>query len=261
MLKARFIPTILISDGRVIKTRGFQNPVHIGDPVNAVTVFSELGADEILVLDIDVSRQKSSPSFALLERLARQTSVPIGYGGGIRTVDDAINIIRLGFEKIIINSAAVSDPSLITKVSDILGSQAVVGGIDVLTNKNTYEVVINSGTSLTGMVARSHAENLVALGCGELFVNNIQRDGCWTGYDLQLTKEIAETVAVPLICCGGAGSYSDLVLAIEKGRVSAAASGSLMLFKGEGEGVVLNYPDWNTLPRLNVVGTSKVNHE
>lgn len=261
MVKARFIPTILISNGRVVKTREFRDPVHIGDPVNAVTVFSELGADEILVLDIDASRQESSPPFALLERLARQTHVPIGYGGGVRTLDDAKKIIQFGFEKIVINSAVLSEPSLITRVSEMLGSQAIVGGIDVILRDNNYEVAIKSGTSMTGLDAFSHAESLIALGCGELLVNDIRRDGRWTGYDLQLIRQISETVSVPIICCGGASSYNDLVVAIETGGASAAASGSVMLFMREGEGVVLNYPDWNRLPRPNADGTLKANHE
>lgn len=261
MVKARFIPTILISDGRVIKTRRFQNPVYIGDPVNAVTVFSELGADEILVLDIDASRQGSAPPFALLERLARQTSVPIGYGGGVRTENEAKKIIRMGFEKIVINSGALSDPTLITRITEILGTQAVVGGLDVTINKNNYEVVIKSGTSMTGIDASVHAENLVSLGCGELLVNDILRDGSWAGYDLKLIKQISEAVSVPVICCGGARNYNDLIQAIEVGGASAAASGSLLVFNGEGEGVVLSYPDWDTLPRPNTSGTSKTSHE
>jgi len=243
MLRARVIPCLLLHQGGLYKTIKFQKPKYIGDPINAVRIFNDKEVDELIVLDIDVTIEDRPIDFALIERIAAQCFMPVGYGGGVRTVEDARRLFSLGVEKIVINSAAVEKPDLISELSRTFGAQAVVISIDV--NRRAFsgrqEVFIRGGRKGTGLDPVKHAMKMEELGAGEIFINAIYKDGTMSGYDIALIKSISSAVSVPVIASGGAASSDDIVRAIKQGGASAAAAGALFVYQSRGAGVLINY--------------------
>lgn len=241
MMKKRVIPCLLLQGNGLYKTRRFKKPVYIGDPINAVRIFSEKEADELVMLDIDASRHNQEPNYRLIEEVAGEAFMPLAYGGGIRTLEHAKTIIGLGIEKVVINSHAVDKPHLIREIADIFGSQAVIGAMDYKAGwMRKNQVYAFSGSKKTGLDPLQHAQNLVAQGAGEIFLNSIDRDGEMNGFDLDLIQSVAEAIDVPLIGCGGAGSYDDLRAALKAGA-SAVSAGSIFVFKGKHKAVLINY--------------------
>jgi cyclase len=243
MYRARVIPCLLIRDGGLVKTRKFKDPVYVGDPVNAVRIFSEKEVDELVVLDIDASRQGSGPNFELVAEIAGECFMPVAYGGGITSLEQVQKLIRCGVEKVVINSVATRDMSVITEASRVFGSQAIVAGVDVRrTLFGAYKVMAKSASVETSLDFEQHVQALAAAGAGELFVNNIDRDGMMSGYDLDLIRKVAGAVAVPVVACGGAGSVEHLVAAVKEGGASAASAGSFFVFQGKHRAVLISYP-------------------
>jgi len=241
MITKRVIPCLLLKGNGLYKTRRFKSPTYIGDPVNAVRIFNEKEADEIVLLDIDASRHDQAPNYRLIEEVAGEAFMPLAYGGGIQSVDQVERIISLGIEKVVINSSVYSNSDLIRKTVDLFGSQAVVGAIDYKTSFLRGKVVCShGGKKRQSLTPLAHAKDLRALGVGEVFLNSIDRDGEMTGFDLELIKSIANEIDVPLVCCGGAGSYADIQAAFDHGA-SAVSAGSLFVFKGKHKAVLINY--------------------
>lgn len=241
MITKRVIPCLLLKGNGLYKTRRFKNPIYIGDPVNAVRIFNEKEADELVILDIDASQNKKTPNYRLIEEVAGEAFMPIAYGGGIQSIDQVQRIIGSGIEKVVINSALFGSSNLISQIVDLFGSQAVVGAIDYRTSFLGKRVVYShSGRKKQSLDPIVYAKNLTELGVGEVFINSIDRDGVMTGFDLELIKLIANEINVPLVCCGGAGSYADLQKAFDNGA-SAVSAGSLFVFKGKHKAVLINY--------------------
>lgn len=243
-MSARVIPCLLLRGRGLVKTRKFKDPVYIGDPVNAVRIFSEKEVDELVLLDIDASRFGRDPDYELIAEISGECFMPVAYGGGIRSLSQARKLIRAGIEKIVINSAAVESTAVIGEIADVFGSQAVVGSIDARrTFLGGHRVAVRSGTQDTRLNPEDHAEALEAAGAGEIFLNSIDCDGQMQGFDLQLIQKVTAKVNVPVVACGGAGLVLHLRQALREGGASAVAAGSMFVFHGKRRAVLINYPD------------------
>jgi imidazole glycerol-phosphate synthase subunit HisF len=243
MYRARVIPCLLLRGYGLIKTRKFKDPVYIGDPINAVRIFSEKEVDELVILDVDASREGREPNYELIAEIAGECFMPVAYGGGIRTLEQVRHLIRSGVEKVVINSAACESTQVIADASQIFGSQAVVAGVDVRKAiVGGYNVVSKSASVRTGLKLEEHVQRLVEEGAGEIFLNSVDRDGTMAGYDLDLIRRVTRQVNVPVVACGGAGSIDHLREAVRDAGASAVAAGSMFVFHGKHRAVLINYP-------------------
>ena len=241
MRRARVIPCLLIQGNGLVKTRKFKDPVYVGDPVNAMRIFSDKEADEIVVLDIDASKNGVEPNYELIAEMAGEAFMPMAYGGGVTSVEQVRRLIRCGIEKVVINSAAVGSLEWIREAVGIYGSQAIVGGVDVKkTLLGGYRVVIRSAIVEAPVDLDRHISNLVSVGVGEIFVSSVDRDGSMAGYDLQLIRRVTKGINVPIVVCGGAGTINHLAEGVRNGA-SAVAAGSMFVFHGKHRAVLISY--------------------
>lgn len=245
MLRPRIIPCLLIRDKGLVKTVRFSNHKYVGDPINAVRIFNEKEADELIVLDIDATIKNSEPDFKMIGHLASECRMPLCYGGGINTVKQAKTIIGLGVEKVAISSAIIKNPELVRDISKEIGSQSVVVVLDVNRHKfnGNYEIYTHNGKIKTNNCPVEFARKVESLGAGEIVINSIDRDGEMKGYDLNLARRVRESVTIPMTILGGAGSLNDIGNLINNFGLIGAAAGSLFVFKGVYKAVLINYPD------------------
>lgn len=245
MLRSRVIPCLLVHNKGLVKTVQFKNPKYVGDPINAVKIFNEKEVDELIVLDIDASKEQRGPNFSLIEKLAIECRMPFCYGGGVISAEDAKKIINLGAEKVALSSAVINDISLAGRIGQSVGVQSVVVILDVLKQglfKSEYEIVINNGTKKTGIKVQEFVSNLNKIGVGEIVINSIDKDGTMSGYDFKLARQVRDNCDVPLTILGGAGSLEDVKSLINEFNIIGAAAGSLFVFKGKYKAVLINYP-------------------
>ena len=242
---------LLLAEGRLIKTRGFSRPEYVGDPLNTAKIFSELEADELIVLDVEASKRGAQPDFQMIEELATQCAMPLCVGGGIRTIQDARTILGLGVEKISLQSGALSDPTLIRNLSSEFGSQAIVASIDVKRNQWGKLRLFDASTGKTlSLDWKEHMKWVVAEGAGEVFLTSVNREGSMEGADLQLIKDASLLVDVPLVAHGGIGSLKDVSDALAAGA-NAVAAGSFLVFHGPHRAVLISYPILGEREELN----------
>ena len=250
MLRTRVIPCLLLRGAGLVKTVRFKDPKYVGDPINAIKIFNDKEVDELILLDISATREGRGPAFSVIEEVASECFMPLAYGGGIRSVEDARCILKLGVEKVVFNSTAWGDPAVLKEATREFGSQAVVASIDVRRKLfGRYEVCIHSGKVGTGMDPLEYARRMEALGVGEIFLNAIDRDGMMQGYDIELIAKVTAAVGIPVIASGGAGSIGDFSAAVLQGRASAVAAGSLFVFHGPHRAVLITYPPRAELER------------
>lgn len=243
MLRPRIIPCLLIQKKGLVKTVKFGPGKYVGDPINAVKIFNEKEADELIVLDIDATVKGAEPDFTLIQKLAAECRMPLCYGGGIKTVEQAKRIIGLGVEKVAISSSALADPDLITAIAAEIGSQSVVVVLDVKKSFfGKYEVYTHNGQKGTGRSPVDLARLAESLGAGEIVLNSIDLDGQMKGYDIDLAKKVREAISLPMSVLGGAGSLDDIGKLIRTCGVVGASAGSLFVFKGSYRAVLINYP-------------------
>jgi cyclase len=234
---------LLLKQNGLVKT--------VGDPINAVKIFNEKEVDEIIFLDITATIEKRRPNFQLIEDIASEAFMPFAYGGGIRDLSDVQQLFSLGVEKIILNTCAIENPTLITKISEIYGSQSVVISIDVgQTLFGKYEVFTHGGRVNTKLDPVEVAKKAQCLGAGEIFINSIDKDGTLSGYDIKLVKRISDVVGVPVIACGGASCLNDFALAVKEGNASAVSAGSFFVFHGKHKAVLITYPSTKELETI-----------
>lgn len=251
MIRTRVIPCLLLKNEGLVKTVKFRNQTYVGDPINTVRIFNDKEVDELVFLDISATREKRRLNFRLMEHVASECFMPLGYGGGVSSVEDMKALFSIGMEKVIINSCAVSDQKLIEKAADQFGSQSVVVSIDVKKDwLGRYRVFIDGGRTNTGLDPVKHAVNITARGAGELFLTSIDRDGTFNGYDLELIRNVTSQVDVPVVACGGAKTVADLGKAVNEGGASAAAAGSMFVFQGPHRAVLISYPSPDDLQNL-----------
>jgi cyclase len=243
MLRPRIIPSLLIHENGLVKTVNFKNPKYVGDPINAVKIFNEKAVDELAVFDIDATVLGKEPNYSLIERLASQSMMPLCYGGGVKTVEQAQRIFSLGIEKIALSSAVLHNPKLITEISDRVGAQSVIVVLDVKKKLlGGYEVYTHNGKKATGINPFKFVEEAQKLGAGEIVINSIDKDGVMKGYDLDLISKVRKKISLPMTVLGGAGSLQDIEKVIDVHGVIGVAAGSLFVFKGPYKAVLINYP-------------------
>jgi len=245
MLHPRIIPNLLIHNKGLVKTINFKDPKYVGDPINAVKIFNEKSVDELIVTDIDATVKNIDPDYSMIEKLAMECRMPLCYGGGINNANQAKQIFSLGVEKIAISSSAITNPKLITELSDSVGSQSVVIVMDIKKKflGKGYELVTHNGTKKTGINPLKFVEEIKELGVGEIVINSIDRDGTMKGYDYQLIDKIRNITTLPMTILGGAGSLEDIGNLINKYKIIGAGAGSIFVFKGKYRAVLINYPN------------------
>ena len=247
----RVIPTLLLDGNGLVKTICFKNKTYIGDPINTVRLFNDLEVDELTFLDINATKNKSKIRFELLKEIASECFMPLAYGGGITRIEDIQHLFKIGFEKVIINSALINNSELILTASKLFGSQSIVASIDV--KKNFWgkkQVFINSATKNTNIDPVVHALNLVKMGCGEILLTSVDNEGKMKGYDIELIKSVSTKLSIPVIASGGAGDFSDFKKAIFEGKASAVAAGSLFVYHGKTKGILITFPTQTQLNNI-----------
>lgn len=240
----RIIPVLLVEQGRLVKTIKFSKPSYVGDLVNSVRIFNEKEVDELAILDISASKRGRGPNFELIREVTDECFMPLAYGGGISEVAHVKRLVQMGVEKVVVNTAAMTDPTFVSAAADAVGSQSVVVSIDVKTSLfGGYGARAVSGSrkvradSIPKLVQR-----MVAAGAGEILLNNIDRDGTLLGYDHDLLRQVTAASSVPVISCGGAANHGDLARAVSQSGAAACAAGALFTYRGPHRAVLLNYP-------------------
>lgn len=252
MFRPRVIPVLLLRDGALVKSIKFKKYNYIGDPINAVRIFNDLRADELVFLDTEATKNNRLIDLEFVTDVGEEANMPFAVGGGIRSIDDIRKVIAAGAEKVILNSAAATNPEFIREAADTFGSSTIVVCMDV--KKKTFggdRVWVKGGTQATKFTPVEFAKLVTEKGAGELIVQSIAQDGCMEGYDLELIRSIASAVEIPVVALGGAGSISDLQKAHDEGLANGLAAGSLFVYHGTKRGVLINYPERSELPKGN----------
>jgi cyclase len=245
MLRARVTPCLLVQDGGLVKTTKFKNPKYVGDPINAVRIFNEKEADELIVLDIDASANDVEPDYKMIEHLAKECRMPLCYGGGIKALAHAEKIVALGVEKVALSSVVFDHPNLIVEIANKIGQQSVVVVLDVKkkTLSSNYNVWTLNGRHNTKKNVVDVIQQVQNLGVGEIILNFIDFDGTEAGYPIKVIQQLKNDIVVPLTIMGGAKSLEDMGNAVAKCGLMGLAAGSLFVFKGKYRAVLISYPD------------------
>ena len=246
MLRPRIIPCLLVHKGGLVKTQAFKDLKYVGDPINAVRIFNEKEADELMVLDIDATVNKVAPDFGLIAKLAAECRMPLCYGGGVTNAEQAARIVDMGVEKVAVSAAAFANPTLLAEMATAVGRQSVVAVLDV--RKRTgllakgYEICTHNNKTVHNLDPVVFARQLQDTGAGEIVINSVDRDGLMQGYDMELATQFKQALKVPMTFLGGAGSIEHMGELIARLGVVGAAAGSLFVFKGKYRAVLINYP-------------------
>lgn len=243
MLRPRIIPCLLVRNKGLVKTVGFREGKYVGDPINAVRIFNEKEADELIVLDIDATTKGAGPDFKMIKFWAAECRMPLCYGGGVKTLEQAKAIIGLGVEKVALSAAAIERPQLVQEIAHEVGNQSVVIVLDVKKSGSNYEIWSHNATRNTTRCPIEFSKQLQSLGAGEIVINSIDQDGAMKGYDFELACQVREAVTIPMSILGGAGSLKDVGALIKRFGIIGAAAGSLFVFKGVYKAVLINYPN------------------
>ena len=251
MIRTRVIPCLQLVNQSLVKAHKFNEYNYIGDPINTVRIFNELEVDELCFLDIRATIEKRKPNFKILTEIANECFMPLSYGGGIHDLETAKKILSIGFEKIIINTSAIEDPTFIKKLSKHFGSQSVIISIDIKKKMfGKYCVYKRDGKEKTNLDPVKWAKKVEKLGAGELLITFMHKEGTWEGYDIEILKKISKSVNIPVIANGGAGNITHISKAVKEGGASATALGSMVVYQKKGMGVLVNFPDKDKLFRL-----------
>ena len=241
-LRPRIIPILLYDDGDLVKTVQFGKRTYLGDPINAVKIFNRKGIDELSVLDIGATKNKREPDFELLRDIASEAFMPLSCGGGVTTVEQVRELLAIGYEKVVFNTALIRDPSLIQNAADYFGKQSIVASIDAKKSNGEYLCAIADGTELIKKSPVDLAKEAERLGAGEIIINSIDQDGMMNGYDLDLVRSVSNAVTVPVTAVGGARGIRDLKTVLEEGHAHAAAGGSMFVYYGRLKAVLITAP-------------------
>ena len=244
----RVIPVLLLEGERLVKTRRFEDARYVGDPVNVISIFNDLEVDELMILDIGAARSRTPAPLALLNRIVTEAFIPLAYGGGVETVAQAQEIIAVGVEKIVVNTAVLTAPDAVREMVRALGSQAIVASVDVRRDGEGYVVYTAGGADAAELTLDEWVAHATALGVGEILVTNIDQEGTRDGIDLDAVRIVSAAAEVPVIAHGGAGARTDLVAPIESAGASAVAAGSAFVMQSGRESVLINYP---TRPQID----------
>lgn len=251
MRRYRVIPVLMLHQGGLYKSVKFKNHRYVGDPINAVRIFNDKEVDEMIVLDIDATCEKREPDFRLLSELAGEAFMPMGYGGGLSSIDQVKRVLYEGYEKVIFNHAAIHNLQLIEQTARLFGSSSTVVSIDAGKNwMGKYKVYEQQGGKAISTSLADHVQLVANAGAGEIFISSIDKDGTFEGYDIPLIKQVSSSVDIPVIANSGAATVQDFKMAIEEGGASAVAAGSMFVFKMPHKAVLITYPDEASLRSL-----------
>jgi cyclase len=254
MLRSRVSPCLLVHRKGLVKTVKFKDPKYVGDPINAVKIFNEKEVDELIVLDIDASINGSEPDYTMIEHLANESRMPLCYGGGVTTAQQAQKIIKLGVEKVAVSSSALSNLDLLSEMANIIGRQSVVVVLDIKKGLfGSYEVYTHNGKKKIKKKLELIIQELEEVGIGELVINSIDNDGVMKGYDMNLAEKVRNLSNVPLTILGGAGNSDDILKLVSKFKVIGASAGSLFVFKGRYKAVLINYLPQTILQKIREI--------
>ena len=237
----RIIPTLLLKDKGLVKTINFKNPRYIGDPINIVRIFNEKEADEITILDIQATNKESKPDYNFIKDIVSEAFMPVGYGGGVKNLNQIEKLFEIGVEKVILNTICYENPNILAESSNKFGSQSIVVCIDIKKNLfGKYNLFSHSGKKKQKELLLDYIKKVEDLGAGEIIINSIDRDGCMAGYNLEILRKINKKTKLPVIALGGAGSKNHLIEAINAG-VSGVAAGSLFIYQGIHKAILVSY--------------------
>ena len=260
MLRSRVIPCLLLQNKGLVKTVKFKEPKYVGDPINAVKISNEKEVDELMFLDIDASSSETEPDYALIEKIANECRMPLCYGGGVKSVEQAQKIIKLGAEKVAISSIVFDRSEIIDEMAAVIGRQSVVVVIDIKKNLfGKYEIYTHNGKKKIKQRLEKTLSILEEIGIGELVINSIDCDGEMKGYDTKLADHVRDLVSCPLTILGGASSQENILNLIERYKVIGAAVGSLFVFKGIYRAVLINYLDNNYRDKIFKIAGERKN--
>lgn len=238
----RVIPVLLVSDGYLVKPLKFGKSQYIGDPINAVRIFNEKQVDELVICDIDATIHRKGINWTLIEEIASEAFMPVGYGGGVDTVSAAERIVSIGIEKVVLGTIADRSPEVVTEIAGALGSSSTVVSVDAKRKLiGAYDTYVEHGSRKTGLSPIDAARRAETLGAGEIMLSSIDRESTFTGYDLKLIEGVAASVTVPVIALGGASAVADFAPALAAGA-SAVAAGSMFVLNGKHRAVLITYP-------------------
>jgi cyclase len=250
MLRHRVIPVLLLQNDGLVKTNQFDSSVYLGDPINAINIFNDKEVDELIFLDIDATKYNKSIDFELIKNIAQECFMPFAYGGGIKTIEEIEKLFQLGVEKIIINNS-LKNKQLISNAVERFGSQSIVASVDIKKDENNnYQMYSYLTKQIIKYDILEYIKELERLNIGEIFVNNVDADGMMNGYDIKLMKLLSSCTNIPMIACGGAGNLKDLKQIINNTNISAVGAGSLFVFYGIHNAVLITYPKYEDLERL-----------
>lgn len=248
MKRIRVIPVLLIKGNGLVKSVQFRNHKYVGDPINAVKIFNDKEVDELAILDISATADKRPPDIKRIAEIASEAFMPVSYGGGITTFEQARDIMANGLEKVVINKSAHVNPALITQISDAFGAQSMVVSIDVKKNwLGRYKVFTDNGSTNSNADPVEFAKECEARGAGEILLNSIEKDGTYKGYDIELLKAVSHAVSIPVVACGGAAGVPDFHKAVHEGHASAVSAGSMFVFQRPHNAVLISYPSQQEL--------------
>ena len=250
-MEPRLIPVLLIERGRLIKTTKFSQPVYVGDALNTVRILNEKEVDEIILLDVGARSERRGPNLKVLGEIAGEAFMPLGYGGGIRNLEDATQVLQQGFEKIVLGRISLEDPNLIDEMAKVFGCQSVVVCVDV-------EKKLFGGSRVRHAAGSRRDPNCwihecIKRGAGEIILQSVDRDGTRTGYDLSLYENLSADISVPVIALGGAGSLMDVQKVLTCRKVHSAAAGSLFVHQGPHRAVLISYPERTELQKEGIL--------
>ena len=250
MLKTRIIPCLLLRNESLVKTVQFKKFGYIGDPANTCRIFNELEVDELVFLDITASREKRGPNFKILQEIAAECFMPLSYGGGICSLQEAERIFNIGFEKIVLNTYPFENPNIINDLAKAFGSQSVIVAIDVRKSLfGKYQVFGLSATDNKKKSPVEWAKEVQERGTGEILLTSVDQEGTWKGFDIELTAQVSNVVSIPVIANGGAGCVEHIGTAVKVGGASAVALGSMVVYQGKDLGVLVNFPEQEDLEK------------
>jgi cyclase len=251
MFRPRIIPVLLLKNQGLVKSVSFKNHRYIGDPINAVKIFNDLKADELVFLDILANRENRIISLDFVKNVGEEANMPFAAGGGITTLEQIKAIIAAGAEKVVINTKAFYEPDFIRSASETFGSSTIVVCIDVKKNfLGKEQTWILSGNKPTGIEPIEFAQLIEAKGAGEIIIQSIDRDGTMNGYDIPLIRKLSKAVSIPVIALGGAGNLEHLKQAYREGFANGLAAGSIFVYHGARNGILINYPEKEEISKL-----------
>lgn len=248
MLKTRVIPVLLMKNSGLYKGVKFKNHKYVGDPINTVKIFNDKEVDELIIFDIEASKLNKPINFEFLENIASEAFMPIAYGGGIKTLEDAQKLFSLGIEKVILNTSAISNFDLVKDLVESFGSQSIVFSLDTKKTFFGTKVYAKSGTEKIKYEVKELALKMEEFGVGEIILNSINKDGTLEGYDINLIQQLSSVLSIPLVACGGASSLDDFKKAKEYGA-HAMAAGAFFVYHGPHRAVLVSYPSYNDLKK------------